>query len=265
MTAAEKKAAAAAAAKATAKPAVPQTETQTADSALQTAEPETESPLPESLMQNVNMGQQTQADPAEVAATLAALYGEAPEHVRQQFAATVAYVKSRTPETERAARIAELQEETLLLELETKRILLEMTTDQNLQYKQTKAERIAAAKAAQELLNQAAWTQRQIEAGCAHATGGFGLDEIYEGDNKPSLVAMELPIPGRKVILCYRCIKAVTTPDPNLRFTDAEGWLEQTADYKEFLRLLRKSLSKPMGAPNFNFEKDGMPVHPEMR
>lgn len=274
MTAAEKKAAAAAA-KATAEPAVPQTEAAAAQSASQ--EPQSvESKNARSVSREPETAEPFQREPtaeeredegysASADAAIDALYGGAPEQVRQQFAPNTAIVESRTHVTERAARIAELQEETLLLELETKRILLEMTTDQNLQYKQTKAERIAAAAAAQSLLDQAAWTQKQIEAGCAHATGGFGLDEIYEGDNKPSLVAMELPIPGRKVILCYRCIKAVTTPDPNLRFTNAERWFEQTADYKEFLRLLRKSLSKPMGAPNFNFEKDGMPVHPEMR
>lgn len=212
---------------------------------------------------------QTPANVVDVAAAanaaFAALSGAPPKHFTEQFEGLEEkHTMTAAERAARADRIASLQEEILLQELETKRITLEMTQDQNQQYKQTKEQRLRSAANAQKILNQADWNRKQVEEGCMHATGGFGLDEIYEGDNKPSVVAMDMPIPGRRAILCYRCLKMVITPDPNLRYTDADKWLEETADYKEFMKLLRKSLSKPMAGPNFNFEEDGKPVHPEM-
>lgn len=258
MNAAQKKAARESAAKERKtpdQPQVPQTPAEPAAAAATSAPKSTAKKSVAKISPNLEGG--VAADTA-----MDALFGK--PHAHMQTGAAVDLVLTAADRARRADRIEALQEEILLSELETKRILLEMTQDQNQQYVQTKAQRLRTAKAAQKILNEAAWTQKQIEAGCQHATGGFGLDEIYEGDNKPSLVAMDLPIPGRKVILCYRCMKMVTTPDPNLRFIDADRWLEQTADYKEFLKLLRRSLSKAMSGPIFNFEQDGKPIHPEI-
>lgn len=164
--------------------------------------------------------------------------------------------------TDRAENIARLQEEVLMLDLETKRVLLEQTMETTATYKQTKAQRLKAAESAQKLLEQGEWTRLQTEAGCDHMTGGFGMEDIYQGNSVPSVVMMDLPVPGRKILLCYRCLKVTMTPDPHLRLTDLDLYLRQMIDYKEFLKLERKSLSRAMSGPIFKFEKDGLPLDP---
>lgn len=237
---------------------VPQTQTETAKSAADViphASTEVKEFMTSPLPANIH------GDAAADAAT-DALAGKVPLHMRRQAVDEDELFEDPRARSSRMKRIQDLQEEILLQELETKKILHEQALENNQQYKQTKEQRLHAAKQAQKILNSAAWTQRQIEAGCPHKTGGFGMEDMYNGKKEPSIVSMELPVAGRKAVLCYRCLKLVVTPDPNLRLTNMELFLEQTADYTEFLKLERDSLSKPMAAPNFTFEQDGRPVHP---
>jgi hypothetical protein len=206
-------------------------------------------PLPSTALDTTDSGMDAVSDAAE-----AALSNAAPAHFKT--------APGGMPTGARIARMASIEEEILMLDLETKKILLEQTRESNTNYVQDKAQRERASALAQDILNSAFRTQLRIEAGCRHRTGGFGIEDLYLGKKEPSIVAMELPVVGRRILLCFRCLKTVTTPDPNLRHTDIEKYLEQTADYKEFMSLERESLSKTMGGPAFTFEKDGLPHNP---
>src|SRR6516162_7225595 len=76
-------------------------------------------------------------------------------------------------------------------------------------------------------------TQRTISA-CAHRKGGKGLEMIYRGnDHNYAVVKHQLPH-GPIIVICQRCPKVWTPPDPALIAKGATA--EDRAEYKQQLR-----------------------------
>lgn len=170
----------------------------------------------------------------------------------------------RTPEDEkRAARIADLDEEIRRVELETKLILLEKAKRSNQEFVQDEASAARKSENVQRNIEIQRNNQKARVDSCAHMTGGFGLEDFFDGDGKPALVTTDLPIVGMRLIICTRCLGEWGTPDPNLKQTNPDLYLDQQAEWLAMLKMSRKSMCQPIGVPTFKFENEqGLPANP---
>lgn len=161
--------------------------------------------------------------------------------------------------------LEQIDAEIAQIELETKRLTLRKLKKDIQKFNEDELSAEQRAQAAQDALNAELAGQEAKVSGCSHQVGGFGLDDTYNGDGKPSLLMSELPIAGQKMIICFRCGGEWKTPDPNLRQSDKVAYLAAMKQWGEMLKMLRSSLQKPIGGPVFTFEKDGIPHHPVIR
>lgn len=164
---------------------------------------------------------------------------------------------------QRLALDDEIDREMRELELETKRITLKLARRNVDDFDRKESERVRKAEAAQVALRAESYGKRMTAAACQHKLGGFGLEDIYNGDDRPSIAIADMPIVGMRKVFCTRCPKEWSSPDPRLKKSDPEKYMEQAAEWKEGLQLIKLSRAKAMGGPTFAFETmQGEPVHP---
>lgn len=159
----------------------------------------------------------------------------------------------------------EMDAEIRRIELETKRITLRQAKAGLQKFDDDEKTKLRKAEAAQKALRAEAFGKKQTAAQCVHQLGGYGNEDTYNGDDKPSIVISDLPIAGMRMVMCIRCPKEWRSPDPRLKKTDPETWADQAAEWKEALQLIKRSRAKAMGGPTFGFETmAGEPIHPQL-
>jgi len=159
--------------------------------------------------------------------------------------------------------VEDLDREIKEIELETKRVQLAQARQGIQKFNDDEATKKRKADSAQRALRAEAYGKKITAEQCVHKLGGYGNEDTYNGDDKPSIVVTDLPIPGMRLVMCVRCPKEWRSPDPRLKKSDPETWAEQAAEWKEALMLMKNSRSKAMGGPTFGFETmDGAPIHP---
>ena len=169
-------------------------------------------------------------------------------------------------EAEKAARIAAIDEEIRQVELETKLIQLEQAKRSNQEFKLSEETKKRLAEEAQQSLAIEAHNLQTRKDSCAHLSGGFGIEDFLDGDDRPALIRTELPVAGLSLIICVRCHGEWRTPNPKLKKTNPDKYVEEMIEWKAILKLERKSLSKPMGGPGFTFtDSNGVPVIPDLK
>lgn len=159
----------------------------------------------------------------------------------------------------------EIDREIRDMDLLLKRMQLKQSAQAVQKFEDDEASKIRKRASAQRALREEAAGKRNIAAQCEHRLGGFGLEDTYNGDDRPAIVVMDLPIAGMRKAFCVRCPKEWSTPDPLLKRTNPDLYVEQAMEWKECLKLIKQSRGKAMGGPTFAFEKeDGTPVHPQL-
>jgi hypothetical protein len=162
--------------------------------------------------------------------------------------------------------IANIDDQLKALQLETALLNLDLAREANGKHQQNKLTKQQKFERAQRVLGQQIQNQKNMKDACAHQQGGFGLDDMYSGDGPSALAVTDLPLKGRQFIVCGRCLGDWTTPDPNLKKTDPELYVEQMLEFKQILLKVRNSKARAIGVPTVTFETmDGMPVHPVIR
>jgi len=174
-------------------------------------------------------------------------------------------LQAMSPEEKR--KLAEdLDLEIKLMERQTAFINLEKSKEDSEQYFANREAESRRRKNAQDVLRQEQSLKENTQESCAHRVGGFGLDDFFDGDGKTAIIIMELPVHGMRFAMCTRCGIEATTPDPKLKLTDPEAYIEQMQRYKFLLKLFKQSYNaKPISGPTFTFTQDGMPVRPTIR
>lgn len=159
----------------------------------------------------------------------------------------------------------DIDREIRAMDLLLKRMQLKQVAQQVQQFEVSEAEKIRKRESAQRSLREEARGKRATAAQCEHRLGGFGLEDTYSGDDRPAIVVMDLPIAGMRKAFCVRCPKEWATPDPRLKASDPDTYIDQAMEWKECMKLIKQSRGKAMGGPTFAFEKeDGTPVHPTL-
>lgn len=172
-------------------------------------------------------------------------------------------IDTAAPKSINHMSVADIDREIAEIELETKRVLLQQARQGVQKFNDDEATRKRKADSAQRALRAEAYGKKVTAEQCVHKLGGYGNEDTFNGDDKPSIVVTDLPIPGMRLVMCVRCPKEWRSPDPRLKKTDPEAWAEQAAEWKEALALMKNSRSKAMGGPTFGFETmEGVPIHP---
>jgi hypothetical protein len=157
----------------------------------------------------------------------------------------------------------QIDTELATLDREIKEHQLKLAKREMQKLDQTDAEKARKHAAAQASLRGEKFGERQTAAQCQHRLGGFGLEDIYNGDGIPAIVVTDLPIGGMRRVLCTRCPKVWDSPDPRLKKANPAEYLRQAEEWKEALQLIKQARIKAMGGPTFSFEnQQGDPVHP---
>lgn len=159
----------------------------------------------------------------------------------------------------------EIDREIREINLETARMTRAQAKQAIQKFSDDEANRKRKSESAQRALRAEAHGKKMTAAQCAHKLGGFGNEDTFSGDDKPSIVITDLPIPGMRLVMCVRCPKEWRSPDPSLKKTNPDLYVEQALEWKEALELIKNSRAKAMGGPTFGFETmDGAPMHPTL-
>lgn len=162
------------------------------------------------------------------------------------------------------------------IEYETALMRRDITMHEIEEFRRKQDEKRSNQLAALHNMEQERLTREAIQAVCQHRCGGNGYEDFYRGGHKEphSMIKAELPIAGMALIMCVRCFDEVITPDRNLlhrRASDSdETYDERKAEYarqmekfNRFEEMYRDSYNPVvMSGPKFQFEKDGIPIHP---
>lgn len=159
----------------------------------------------------------------------------------------------------------EIDREIRDMDLMLKRMQLKQSAQAVQKFDEDEATKIRKRQSAQRALREEARGKAMTAAQCEHRLGGFGLEDTYNGDDRPAIVVMDLPISGMRKAFCVRCPKEWSTPDPRMKKTNPDLYIDQAIEWKECLKLIKQSRGKAMGGPTFNFEtEDGVPLHPQL-
>lgn len=156
--------------------------------------------------------------------------------------------------------LKEMQKQTAKYELDAAR-------ERHAQFEEDKATKIRKRKSALNAMEANRKTQENIQKLCKHRVGGFGLADQYRGgmNAQTSMIKCLLPIAGMVFIYCTRCKAESTTPDRKLAIDNPEEYTRLLDRHLEFEELFANSYnSQPMGGPQFQFEKDGIPFRPSL-
>lgn len=187
----------------------------------------------------------------------------------QVEAAQAALDKAKASGSNDATETAEIERQTALM----RRDITQYEIDE---FKRRREEKRANQIAALQNMKQERANREALQAICQHRCGGNGMDDFYRGGHKEphSIIKAELPIAGMSLLMCVRCFDEVITPDRLMlqrRPTDTdESFEERKAEYvrwmekyQKFEELFRDSYNPVvMAGPKFQFERDGVPIHP---
>lgn len=178
----------------------------------------------------------------------------------ERAAAELNLSRARTP-------VETIDDEIKDVQLQTARLDLLRAKEANDAFISKREELIRKREEAVKTIASEAALKAAAHAACKHRVGGFKDDKYKGGQNaQSSVLCTMLPMIGHKLYLCYRCFDEVATPDRNLlqgSDEDKARYAEQLEKFTKFEELFDNSYNAQiMGCPQFQFEKNGLAIHP---
>ena len=164
--------------------------------------------------------------------------------------------------------VEDLQREILEVELQTKEIMLAQAKQNNAEYEAKEQRRHAMNRQRMNEMAEGRRNRAAVVKECRHKSGGTPANILRGGGIGSFSIISRVLLPDgvTRVLQCPRCRMVMYPPTAKLKADDPQAYLAQLQEYNRLLEISRESgleFAETRG-PTFFFQKDGVPIVPDI-